>query len=560
LSRCDPKQDTRYRDAEQLTKQSLKTIDSATLLQHMKGLDSLENLVSFLAPLILINQTPEFSKLGSKALISAHNANIGLFVDKYLLSAIPDVQTELLLESTGLGPEKYEAALHEDPGKRYFMRWCSDKRFIWDGFTDAYLKEEYEQDDYLSYLNREKQPAFFDGELINGHFDTAVSEFVEPVVQGGSWNPYLRYRSSRNSGSAQCSKWQDFAGSGWNNAKINALVFTYPEELSNVFLLAPDYRVVMEKRCKCCFKSFLKDFKNELGVSPGMDIAVSESFHPWSTSNPVKPHLHHHVLQTHFMVRKVSEQDRKNIESKFAHEFSILKGCLNESGDIVDSVTYGKVYGFLDNALQKEFGLTFLEWKGVSVDPVSGKTFKTPLDGDRVKELWSDAVKSEFVDLLSTDHWYSTFDVQFYFISVSNKQKLLHALSYKCRPPVVDLDLFFRRNKNVVLNYDKVDIMAVNDPDTRFYLEDKGAGDFLLSWLQYLVRHHTKTSVFGFWRVLKRYQVSPVDVKIRLPRICPICGGVLSVGGVYFGYPVISCLFVKFGSNFKIVSIWDPGG
>ena len=454
----------------------------------------------------------EILKRGNLVLLDYHHANSCLFVDKHVISAIPTPEIEFLLESVGKIPEDYDAEL-----VGYFSRFCSGEHY--EGFGDG------------------------------GSLELVSSVLVEPHVKGGHWNPFIRFNSSKISGGNQSRKWLDVVGVLNPDVKMNELVLTYPDEFDRVFFLHPELRDVFEKRMRRCELSFIDSLKEELGVSSGEDIGVSLSHHPWSTSNPVKPHNHTHGLFSHFVFKKVGVKRRMEIEQGLEFLYRDLCRCLSSDGEIVDDVVFQAIHREISDILKNKLGFRVLPWFG---------KHNTPLDDVRVKELWADAIQKEFADILTDEHQLcKSFDVRIKFFPVSDGGLLSHALSYKCRPPVVDLDAFFRVNGGVVVGYDAVDISKIRESDVRGWVSQFGGG-CLIDWLKYLVVHKTNTSVYGFWRHLNRVSVTPMSVKVLHPHICPICGGSLSYSAVSLGFDVRVCsIIIKSGSHFSVFPIWD---
>lgn len=198
---------------------------------------------------------------------------------------------------------------------------------------------------------------------------------------------------------------------------------------------------------------------------------------------------------------------------------------------------------------------------------------KVPLDIGVLKSIWHDCVLSVFKDYLkdpdydmigfnvdfdeegSFDGSIPLYDVHTHFVYPKQRERILHHMRYKSRPPVLDLDLFFRKCKSLV----SLDISTLkplffkesvfsyltmlkgvakknNDEDQLLVVEstwrkaeevfDSNSDNEIIDWLKYLVSCQSDTRVFGFWRMMDRYRVTSV-IRGELPKkhICPICGG-----------------------------------
>ena len=129
---------------------------------------------------------------------------------------------------------------------------------------------------------------------------------------------------------------------------------------------------------------------------------------------------------------------------------------------------------------------------------------------------------------------------------------LYHYLCYKNRPPIVDLDLYFRDHTKLLTGPCKGDfnidryfeiltnqlldsqdeitatIRANKFNQARQLLETYGPSSFE-NWIQYIVfgfPTHNNCRVRGFMRNLKRFRITSLS-RGPLPnfRYCPICGG-----------------------------------
>ena len=166
---------------------------------------------------------------------------------------------------------------------------------------------------------------------------------------------------------------------------------------------------------------------------------------------------------------------------------------------------------------------------------------------------------------------------------VWNKSKLLHVLQYKTRPPVLDLDLFFKKCPDIVVSHDKINTSAAlrylkeqledsiksDDFSSRFKYESllqkyesmigKITESDILSWLQYLSVCNSSTRVYGFWKDLKRYSLDPDDKFLVHNEICSICGG-NEIFVRYVNSIVIDSIIIRSRSKFLVYDLGDGGG
>jgi hypothetical protein len=176
------------------------------------------------------------------------------------------------------------------------------------------------------------------------------------------------------------------------------------------------------------------------------------------------------------------------------------------------------------------------------------------------------------------DSW-ELLDIHVQWIPWYNKSKLLHALQYKSRPPVLDLDLFFKKCPGVVSYYDSADpskvidylnyqleiaIKCSNYEDINKYesllckaehiLGSFGPED-LFKWLQFLSIWSNDTRVFGFWRNIKRYMLDPEHELLIEQTVCPICNGVIEDTGIKTNCCVVDFVIIRSRSKFLIYNV-----
>jgi len=349
-------------------------------------------------------------------------------------------------------------------------------------------------------------------------------------------------------------------------------------------------------------------------------LGASVSLHLWSSSFPFLPHPHFHVVLPHFSYLNINDtcahKDGKLIhvpnfirddcETLLSQQYDSLYSFVQEQ-DISGPDTDKKVFRFIDKSnldqvsdlkveISKDLS-RLLHFKPLSWD---GKIIKTsdrgidyevslPVDVDVFRCIWTDCVREVFKKELDSPSGVDldvdvcpVYDIHNQWVKPVQKAKLMHHLQYKCRPPILDLDLFFRKCSDFVIGYDSLNpesvlsfirskfvsaAVAENVAAASRYesLLQKAESMFskfsivdIYSWLQFLCVWRTQTRVFGFWRDIKRYRVTSV-LRGELPRvhICPICGGdterVCMTDVLY-----VDAIVVHLGSRFLLVDIKDP--
>lgn len=537
---------------------------------------SLESFLCYVQPLTdTHSRSGTIANFGDSPLLDSHLKNSILFVDKYVLSAVPDNQLEFLLESQGKNNFCAELC-----GIRH--RICTH------------------------------------GEL--------SSDLFAPNIKAEHYNPYKRFMSNCASASRACGKILDLAGLeivdldyGHDNCFLE-VVCTFPFEVSRL-LVNPAGRVrakhqssssgTLHKsrldidpmnildRANRCRESFFKALSGFFGLPNSKILGCSSSLHTWSSEVPVLPHLHVHNLIPFFAYDKKVKRDDSLIQDTIAMfnnpeivaAVDILDpakhGCIRHYGSmgsathfstevkltqrfVVDRDLYTQLRLELSNKLSDMLGFV----------PVAWFSDRVPIDVNRLRELWSDIVYTEFgADIM--DNWQS-LDTFVAFIPYTDRSKLLHALSYKGRPAVLDLDLFFRECKNFVLGYstsnkkldtDLVvdflnrkleiaircsDYTAIDRYESMLLKAESIFCDFsyedIYSWLEYLAVAVTDTRVFGFWRNINRFLLDPDHKLLVVEQICPICNGSIASVGVV-DYCSFDFVFIRMRSKFLVCNV-----
>lgn len=504
-----------------------------------KNLDSFCSYVQYLTA----EGISEKHKFNDSELLKAHSGNSSLLIDKYVLCSIPTVQLEFLLESRGIF--------------NYNADFGGFKRCL----------------------------------CIN---DNIISESFSPIIYAEHFNPYKRFQSCMSSASRTCRKVLDLAGLEINNISeldphdnvFLDIVCTFPAEIDSL-LLDPDKREVSINRFNKCRYLFFKGFESHYTYNdPDRAMGCNSSLHIWSSEFPFLPNTHVHNVIPAFSYFKnilrtpeLYDIDQSLFDSVCFVDYSNIvktgKGKIVYSDIklkqkfIVDSARYKQLRLKLSNALREQLGF----------EPIVWFDSRFPVDSDFIKQLWSDIVKKEFKEFDFKD---TVFDIHINFVPYDHKSKILHKLQYKSRPPVLDLDLFFRKlKKDFVTSYDSLDFSAVLDllyynleiavkcsniSDINRYesllqkleiLRSKYPDSSFYNWLQFLCTWKTDTRVYGFWKHIKRYLLDP-DFEILVESdICPVCGGdFTSIDNVDFC--IVDCVIIRHRSFFMVFN-FDGG-
>jgi len=538
---------------------------------HFDNLESFCTYLEYLPDTQIANNcvTADFNSLSLK---NCHIGNSILLVDRYVDCSIPSVDLEFLFESQGIS--NYEAFL--DPEFNFKHSICT-------------------------------------------HGDS-ISELFSPDITGDSFNPYIRWKTCVSKGSRTCSKLMDLAGadiididSGHGSVFLD-IVCTFPEVV-DYFVMNPDCRVrashkklknggfhksrldigpvnLIDRMNRCreqFFKSLNKFIPVGLDPDVGNIFGLSSSLHLWSSSIPVLPNCHVHNLVPLFTYDKKPVYDSSVIDDICSNLSEVVVAVNNGSKKVSKSVSFGsmdcvsKVVSevkvvekfVVDEArydsLRLELSVALS--KSLNFKRCNWFTHSYPVDVALLREVWSDIVYSEFQDIMDN---FELLDVHLEWVPYSNKSKLLHKLQYKTRPPVLDLDLFFKKCPDVVTGYDSLDfdkvidfisynlevaIRCSNSPDINRYesllkkaekIRDNFSMEDIFNWLQFLSTWRTDTRVFGFWRNIKRYMLDP-DHKFLIEQIvCPICNGSITDTGIKSRFAVVDFVVVRSRSKFFI--------
>lgn len=460
-------------------------------------IDSIESLLELYGSYFKLqsdsfsNRSGGFENYGSEKLLKIHSEHECLYFDKYISCIRPDPQLEFLLESMGCIPEQYGAQL-------------------------GYFNKKTNEMTHLFHVN---------SCLRDGSYSIYVSPNIkapnieDPNIKiGRSWNPYVRFLSSKVSGAEQVHKLMDLVGTNFKNLDnpnptvFDLLVLTFPFEISQL-LLNPKKRDSVMNKAWQCWNLFFKELYRWFGIdSLSQLLGASVSMHPWGSEFPFLPHLHLHVVFPHFSYLKISKRYREDSEYVIDHLYDELYGCVHEdvysacktkpseitSEDRLKSKKHKgrNITSFDDtkkttiryiktedlekvNSLKIEISkelsnlLNFnvLSWDGYKIKTSDkGIDYKIPLpiNVDVFRSIWTECVQDVFSEELGANkpedldvYTEPVFDLHTQWVKSENRPKLLHHMQYKTRPPVLDLDLFLKQCPDLILDYNKINPDAV---------------------------------------------------------------------------------------------------
>lgn len=554
---------------------STATVAVATTADPGLHFDNLRSLLCYL-DYLTDTQIPIITGFDSQVLKESHIGKSVFLTEKYIKCSIPSPDLEFIFGSLDI--EDYNAYL--DPEFNFKHKICNNNNIL--------------------------------------------SEVFYPNIHGDHYNPFIRWNSTAAACCRSCSKLLDLAGIeivDINDSYVHDnifldLVLTFPE-IVDFYMFNPicrnraphkvgkngkvhKSRLEVQQlhfidRMNRCNEIFFKELHNFCNIPAGNILGMSSNLHIWGSEIPVIPNCHFHNDIPFFSYTKKPIRDQlqllelvhafKNPEivaaidvkdppkHGYIRSFGSMNNVIHFSKEvklvqkfIVDQAIYDQLRIDLSNRLFKMFNFTQCSW----ADP------KYPIDIDKLKNLWSDIVYNEFQDIM--DHW-ELLDVHVQWIPYYNKSKLLHALQYKSRPPVLDLDLFFKKCPGVVSYYDSVDpdkildylnkqleiaISCSNTADIDRYesilkkaekiLNSFGPDD-LLQWLQFLSIWSNDTRVFGFWRNIKRYMLDPEHELLIEQHVCPICGGSIVDTGIKSRSCIVDFVILRSKSKFLIYNI-----
>jgi hypothetical protein len=376
-------------------------------------------------------------------------------------------------------------------------------------------------------------------------------EYV-PNITGGSLNPYISYKNGKGNASKTVSKLLDLP----LDYAINELTLTYPPEISD--LLVDIGIKKTEQLTKKCFDLFFKKLHHldvvvngieRKWVPQGSKLGVLENTHLWSSSNPLKPHLHHHCTLPSVSVdwskfdkdltiqecKKIDRQAFDDENRDLLYGINLLPSDESDDYDLLMGIPASKIESVQQHLgqdlkkdwsreqhllnkykkeLAKAMGICSLPW--VSSD-ASSNSKKMPLPVAEIKQLWFDCVQSIFSGIVDLSEYESaSFDVFTKYTYTKNanaRQQLLHWINYTKRSPSLDLNSFFRQPRNQCLSENAdgsltLDLSQLDDcyTDHISSLDPKK----LMQYLQDLSAHKTRTRTLGFVRFINIFRVDPL--------------------------------------------------
>ena len=549
--------------------------------------DNLENVFSYLEYLTY-NKNEEIPvNFSSEELRSCHTGKSIWLIEKYLNCSIPCSDLEFLFESQGISA--FEAYL--DPDLNFTQLICN------------------------SNTNEE-----------------VFSEIFRLNISGDHFNPYIRYKSCLSSASRTCSKLMDLAGLEIPNIEeldphkniFLDIVCTFPK-IVDYYLINPDCRsrsshktskngkntsqlevkpLNFIDRMNICRKRFFEEIDRLFTYNdPNQFLGCNSSLHIWGSEVPVLPNCHVHNIIPFFSYDKKPKRF-PILESIQVNDPDLLKcvqileynSCRSKSFEADsgggEKISHSKTsISFGDKKYKSSFIVDKDKYKllrlrissslreSLNFTPCTWYTSTKPVDIDKLRELWSDIVYNEFQDIM--DNWV-LLNIYVNFIDHYEKSKLLHKLQYKIRPPVLDLDLFFKKCLNVVnghnsintgkvldyLNYKlTVAIKCSNTPDIERYesLLSKAEEIFsnysdqaILDWLRFLSVWVTDTRVYGFWRNIKRYLLDPEHEILIEEVICPLCNSSIFSSNTKVRSCIVDHIVIRNRSKFLIYNVKGP--
>ena len=334
-------------------------------------------------------------------------------------------------------------------------------------------------------------------------------------MRGSTNNPYMQYKSVLSSASKQTKKLQNLMA----DFTMLQVVPTFPKEISEKLADSDKDIDKVQERMWNCLKNFLKRFR-ELKTTHDRQILASASSHIWKSQRPAAgPHAHFHLDIPMLQVDYPSRSRIKEFELQNMRKLRQYHEAHEERKE--------KIAEVLNNRLAKFLNLDKIQW----VERESGRM---PVDHKNMKELWTEAVNNEF----GTNYDLLNLRVEYY--ASHNKSKMLHALTYRSRKPVLDL------------------AMSVIDVGPLQKLENEELMKQNKEWCKTLIEYDNRSRVFGAWNSIKQL----IGYGHREEEeICRICGSGLILNGCTrqtLQMSEIDQFVQRSGKNLKIYSTKDP--
>jgi len=615
----------------------VSSLDQQLLIQdptrlHFKNVSSLLSYIYYLTSNHLTKREVDYD---SKELLAVHKGKSVLKLDKYISCAIPSPELEFVLESIGI--MNYDCYL--DPEFNWKHGICKSVPQLEEGkivewvringqSIPTYGDPKPSSGDRTWVLSEIFSPNI-SGDHFNPYvrFKSCISSSsrscsllmdlvgleIKPVELGGG------------------------GSTGHDNIFLD-LVCTFPSSVDR-FLINPECRSKGNRvglsrrsvnsmdfigRMNKCRYLFFKKLHDLFVIPKDQSMGMSSSLHVWGSEIPILPNAHTHNIIPFFSYKKRVVRDPdffKNLGSIvggldiFGFDYKIdFKDFLKEvfvevditsrnsnkpfesvqsfgsnkklnnsktlvvtsdkkivEKQIVDRDKYKKLRLHLSSVLKEVVGHRQCSWYSSN----------HPVDIDKLKDLWSDIVYNEFQDIM--DCW-ELLDIHVSWIPWYKKAKLRSALQYKVRPPVLDLDLFFKKCPGVVVGYDKLDldkvldyinynltiaircsdIDKINRYESLLKKAESIFNDFsesdIYSWLQFLSTWVTDTRVYGFWKNLKHYLLDPEHELLVVEEVCPICNGVYTDTKIKTKYCCVDFVLIQSQNKYLAYEVRDPGG
>lgn len=339
---------------------------------------------------------------------------------------------------------------------------------------------------------------------------------IFPNVTGGRHNPFVSYQRMKSSACRATNKVTNLLA----DPTVVSLVLTYPKEISEFLAEHPGSHSATGTAMRI-FKNKLEHLKCEQKEIMGM----SENLHIWKSSDPcASPHYHHHVIIPWLALPWPKENMRRYVENKVNGKVKLLNIIKTEKEEIEkelrllgegDLNTYSKIISLESELIsfekmieheRLEINQTMTDILNVRRIPWERKNGKNvPVSDTVIKRLWRESLEETFKGFVIPDNidvyikYYNTPKTESYS---SDRAKILHAMRYKSRRPILDLALYL--DKNPIKNFE---------------------------WSSQVVKYKNKTRTWGWWKVIKR--VMKIDSPDK-EDICETCGSLL----MSKGYPL----------------------
>lgn len=118
---------------------------------------------------------------------------------------------------------------------------------------------------------------------------------IFPVVKGGKFNPYMKYRSNQASASRRLNVLDNISRLVEDQIHLMNFTMTLPKEITDLLNVRKDGVTILKKFTD----KFLIQLPSCLSIrnkrNSQLQIGAFYNMHLWSSSNPLEPHYHSHV-------------------------------------------------------------------------------------------------------------------------------------------------------------------------------------------------------------------------------------------------------------------------